>query len=61
MNIKQQCDVFNIKFTEIAEDTGFSLPYVGMVISGKRNNAQIISAAHIAIENKKKELRTIIN
>ena len=33
MDIKEQCDVFNIKLTEIAEDTGFSVPYVGMVIS----------------------------
>jgi hypothetical protein len=61
MDMKEQCDVFNIKFTEIAESTGFSLPYIGMVISGKRNNAQIISAVHMAIELKKKQLRNIIN
>ena len=61
MDMKEQCDVFNIKFTEIAESTVFSLPYVGMVISGKRNNAQIISAVHMAIEMKKKQLRNIIN
>ena len=61
MNIKEQCEVFNIKFTDIAEASGFSLPYVGMVISGKRNNAQIVSAVHLALEAKKKELRNIIN
>ena len=61
MNIKEQCSVFNIRLTNIAEDTGFTLPYVHMVVSGKRNNSQILSAIHLAIQDKKKLLRNIIN
>ena len=48
MSIKEQCSVFNIRLTNIAEDTGFTLPYVHMVVSGKRNNSQILSAIHLA-------------
>ena len=36
MDMKEQCDVFNIKFTEIAESTGFSLPL--KVIIGTSQN-----------------------
>ena len=61
MEMKEQCQVFNIRLTDIAEETGFSLPYVGMVVSGKRNNTQIIAAIHLALEAKKKQLRNIIN
>lgn len=61
MSIKEQCSVFNIRLTNIAEDTGFTLPYVHMVVSGKRSNSQILSAIHLAIQDKKKLLRTIIN
>jgi hypothetical protein len=61
MEMKEQCQVFNIRLTDIAEETGFSLPYVGMVVSGKRNNNQIIAAIHLALEAKKKQLRNIIN
>tara|TARA_R110000787_G_scaffold275372_1_gene383908 strand:- start:1850 stop:2032 length:183 start_codon:yes stop_codon:yes gene_type:complete len=60
MSIKEQCSVFNIRLTNIAEDTGFTLPYVHMVVSGKRSNNQILSAIHLAIQDKKKLLRTII-
>ena len=51
MSIKEQCSVFNIRLTNIAEDTGFTLPYVHMVVSGKRNNSQILSAIHLAIQD----------
>ena len=61
MEMKEQSQVFNIRLTDIAEETGFSLPYVGMVVSCKRNNNQIIAAIHLALEAKKKQLRNIIN
>jgi|TARA_B100000959_G_C14608693_1_gene471139 hypothetical protein len=61
MEMKEQCEAFNIKLTDIAEETGFSLPYVGMVLSGKRNNNQILSAIHLALEAKKAKLRNLIN
>jgi|TARA_R100001530_G_scaffold129693_1_gene100165 hypothetical protein len=61
MSIKEQCSVFNIRLTDIAEDTGFTLPYVHMVVSGKRSNTQILSAVHLAIHDKKKLLKTMIS
>ena len=61
MNLRQICTEFNIKLEPIAMKTGYSLPYVGMVVRGKRHNANIISAVHMAIEKRKAELRLIIN
>ena len=61
MTLREICSEFNIKLQPIASATGFSLPYVGMVVSGKRHNAQIISAVHLAIETRKAELRLIVN
>ena len=61
MNLRQICTEFNIKLEPIAVNTGFSLPYVGMVVRGKRHNANIISAVHMAIEKRKAELRLIIS
>ena len=61
MEMKVQVEAFNIRLTDIAEETGFSLPYVGMVLSGKRNNNQIIAAIHLALEAKKAKLRNLIN
>ena len=61
MTLREICSEFNIKLQPIASETGFSLPYVGMVVSGERHNAQIISAVHLAIEKRKAELRLIVN
>ena len=61
MDLREICTEFNIKLEPIAANTGFSLPYVGMVVRGKRHNAQIISVVHLAIEKRKAELRLIIN
>ena len=61
MNLREICTEFSIKLEPIAVQTGFSLPYVGMVVRGKRHNAQIISVVHLAIEKRKAELRLIIN
>ena len=61
MDLRAICTEFNIKLEPIAINTGFSLPYVGMVVRGKRQNARIISAVHLAIEKRKAELRLIIN
>ena len=61
MSLREICTEFNIKLEPIALQTGVSLPYVGMVVKGKRHNAEIISAVHLAIEKRKAELRLIIN
>ena len=61
MSLRELCTEFNIKLEPIALRTGYSLPYVGMVVKGKRHNAEIISAVHLAIEKRKAELRLIIN
>ena len=61
MNLREICTEFNIKLEPIALQTGFSLPYVSMVVKGKRHNARIISAVHLAIEKRKAELRLIVN
>jgi hypothetical protein len=61
MDLREICTEFSIKLEPIATQTGFSLPYVGMVVRGKRQNARIISAVHLAIEKRKAELRLIIN
>ena len=61
MNLREICTEFNIKLEPIALQTGFSLPYVVMVVRGKRHNAEIISAVHLAIERRKAELRLIVN
>jgi len=61
MNLREICTEFSIKLEPIAVKTGFSLPYVGMVVKGSRHNAEIISAVHLAIEKRKAELRLIVN
>ena len=61
MDLREICTEFNIKLEPIAANTGFSLPYVGMVVRGTRHNAEIISAVHLAIEKRKAELRLIVN
>tara|TARA_R100000656_G_scaffold36633_1_gene31208 strand:- start:298 stop:483 length:186 start_codon:yes stop_codon:yes gene_type:complete len=61
MDLRDICTEFNIKLDPIAIQTGFSLPYVGMVVRGQRKNAEIISAVHLAIEKRKAELRLIVN
>ena len=61
MDLREICTEFNIKLEPIAINTGFSLPYVGMVVRGKRHNANIISADQLANEKRKAELMLIVN
>ena len=60
MDLRTQCTQLKVKLEPIALETGYSLPYVGMVVRGKRNNPKIISAVYIALEKRKKELRKLI-
>jgi hypothetical protein len=61
MNLKQQCKEFQVKLQPIADELGYSLPYVTMVLKGDRSNNQITSAVYLAIEERKKELRKLLN
>ena len=61
MNLKQQCKEFQVKLQPIADELGYSLPYVTMVLKGDRSNNQITSAVYLAIEKRKKELRKLLN
>ena len=61
MNLKQQCKEFQVKLQPIADELGYSLPYVTMVLKGERSNNQITSAVYLAIEERKKELRKLLN
>ena len=61
MNLKQQCKEFQVKLQPIADELGYSLPYVTMVLKGDRSNNQLTSAVYLAIEERKKELRKLLN
>ena len=61
MNLKHQCKEFQVKLQPIADELGYSLPYVTMVLKGDRSNNQITSAVYLAIEERKKELRKLLN
>ena len=61
MNLKQQSKEFQVKLQPIADELGYSLPYVTMVLKGDRSNNQITSAVYLAIEERKKELRKLLN
>lgn len=61
MEIKQLCKELQVKLQPIADELGYTLPYVSMVLRGKRTNTKITSAVFLAIEERKKELRKIIN
>ena len=61
MNLKQQYKEFQVKLQPIADELGYSLPYVTMVLKGDRSNNQITSAVYLAIEERKKELRKLLN
>ena len=61
MNLKQQCKEFQVKLQPIADELGYSLPYVTMVLKGDRSNNQITSAVYLAIEERKKALRKLLN
>ena len=61
MNLKQQCKEFQVKLQPIADELGYSLPYVTMVLKGDRSNNQITSAVYLSIEERKKELRKLLN
>ena len=60
MNLREQCDQFNVRLEPIAIETGYSLPYVGMVVRGKRQNPMILSAVMIAINLRKEKLRQML-
>jgi hypothetical protein len=60
MNLRTQCTELGVKLPPIAKDTGFSLPYVAMVVNGERNSSTIVSAVLLAIEKRKKVLRQIV-
>ena len=60
MNLRDQCKTFNVRLEPIASETGYSLPYVGMVVRGKRHNSKILSAVHLALEASKKTYRKMI-
>jgi len=55
MEIKQLCKELQVKLQPIADDLGYTLPYVSMVLRGKRTNTKITSAVFLAIEERKKE------
>jgi hypothetical protein len=61
MEIKKLCKELQVKLQPIADELGYSLPYVTMVLKGQRSNNRITSAVYLAIEKRKKELRNIIN
>jgi len=61
MNLRQQCSEFKVRLKPIADDLGYTLPYVSMVLRGKRTNTKITSAVYMAVEERKKELRKLIN
>ena len=52
---------FQVKLQPIADELGYSLPYVTMVLKGDRSNNQITSAVYLAIEERKKELLKLLN
>ena len=61
MEMKQLCKELQVKLQPIADELGYSLPYVTMFLKGKRSNNIITSAVYLAIEERKKELRKIVN
>ena len=61
MEMKQLCKELQVKLQPIADELGYSLPYVTMVLKGKRSNNIITSAVYLAFEERKKELRKIVN
>ena len=61
MEIKKLCKELQVKLQPIADELGYSLPYVTMVLKGQRSNNRITSAVYLAIEKRKKELRNINN
>ena len=60
MNLRDQCKAFNVRLKPIARETGYSLPYVGMVVRGERKNIKILSAVHLALESSKKTYRKMV-
>ena len=61
MEMKQLCKELQVKLQPIADELGYSLPYVTMVLKGKRSNNIITSAVYLEIEERKKELMKIVN
>jgi len=61
MNLRQQCLEFKVRLQPIADDLGYTLPYVSMVLRGKRTNTKITSAVYMALEERKKELRKLLS
>ena len=60
MDLREQCTKFRVRLEPIATELGYSLPYVSMVVRGKRLNGKILTAVHNALENKKKEYREMV-
>ena len=60
MKLKEQCKMFRVKLEPIARETQYTLPYVGMVVRGKRFNSKILSAVHLALEEQKKVYRKML-
>ncbi len=60
MNLREQCTRFRVRLEPIATELGYSLPYVSMVVRGKRLNGKILSAVHNALEEKKSEYRKMV-
>ena len=61
MDLREQCTRFRVRLEPIANELGYSLPYVSMVVRGKRLNGKILTAVHLALEDKKKEYRQLVN
>jgi len=61
MTLREQCTKFKVRLEPIANDLGYSLPYVSMVVRGKRMNGKILSAIHLALEDKKNEYRKMLS
>jgi len=50
-----------VRLEPVAKETGYSLPYVGMVVRGIRFNSKILTEVHLALEEKKKEYRKMLS
>tara|TARA_R110002096_G_scaffold286133_1_gene479825 strand:+ start:566 stop:751 length:186 start_codon:yes stop_codon:yes gene_type:complete len=61
MNLRDQCNKFQVRLEPVAKETGYSLPYVGMVVRGIRFNSKILTEVHLALEEKKKEYRKMLS
>ena len=60
-NLREECRYFGVRLQSIAEELKYTQPYVSAVLSGRRQNSSISGMGLNMLNDRKKELKEILN